>query len=1177
MPSAARLPTSTRLSGLGGSVREMAAIATAELRTRRLVRTWLFAALALVVVLGSHVLVALVHGRYWGDGLFVDVYTPRFAISWLGAVWLWLFLVAAVFLAFDTRPRDLRERVAGVLDSRPISNGVLLGGRLVGLVLTAWLPLVAALALIQVFGLVSETVHAASGGDASSLVWMFAVPIEPVSLAAFLTIDALPALALTVAIVLFLASTLRNRLLTVVVALTLIGLHIALLGMLPVYLLPAASLVASHAEFGSDIVPRFADWLVILQRASILLFAGGFLAFAAAADPRRDDGSPGRRLGLGAALLLLGAVGIGTVSMDGVGELRQRQQWLAVHESVEIDGLPHIERVAGTVRIDPGKTLEVDLELRVTATNAALEHLVFSFNPGLTLTEVAVDGGDAPFEHAHGLLTVELAEPLAAGSEASLSMRAAGVPDGAFAHLDSAVDWRRLNSANPLLLLGTHASIFESEYVALPPDLHWLPVAGPNVEDPARGRDFHLVDLTVEVPAGWLVAGPGRRQETAVESRFRFAPDAVVPSVGVFAAPFERHAVEVAGIEFELLLVAEHLRNVRLLAGAEESIVELVGDRLERAERYGLAYPYGGFSVVEVPGRFRSYAGGWRLETALFPPAVMLLRETGLPLARLEHILHSPNYSFGPEGDDNRRKAGVLRMVTGWTRTGGNDQYAVRNLVSFQTGATGPGAAVLDLICRELAARLVWGNRINIMGRDVSLADFSAHHFDMRTRWGVGFGPMIDRLLGGPNPHVLLATSNRPPVWEAAEHSALLGIEDSGLDARLAVDVLSLKGGALVDSIVGALRSAATGELVAELVRRHRGGHFDLEDLLGLANELNTDIPSATVGWLTAPDMPGFLFSEVSVTRTPDDDQGQPGYQVLVHIRNDEPTPGVISLVMPRGSGYAEGEVVPVPGRSAVEIGQVLEAPPREVWLNPYLSLNRTQARLTVADANPETVVERLPFFGARPSEWRPPVDASIIVDDLDPGFSVRSAVPERRWFRRRSGLPEDTVLDRGLPEFQFTTPGWTRQELPTGYGKYRRTAARVWKGGGEALAAFAATLPTKGRWRLDYHVPDLGRLSPFMFTFAGFAGRGDSLGNYDIKVVANGSTTAVEFDADEAAKGWNKLGEFDLDAREVLVEVSDLTTGLIVVADAIRWVPIRTDSESPPEAQADRSNEVDR
>ena len=1150
-PGARRSPTNLGLSGLGGTVRVVAAVAAAELRTRRLVRTWLFGALALVLILGSHALVALEHGRYFGGGVFVDVYTPRFSISWLGAVWLWLFLVAAVFLAFDTRPRDLRERVAGVLDSKPVSNGILLGGRLVGLVLTAWLPLVAALALIQLAGVVGEAVHAASGEGEPNYAWMLAVPIEPVSLAAFLSIDALPALALTVAVVLFLASSMRNRLLTVVVALSLIALHVVLLGLLPAYLLPAASLVASHAEFGSDIVPRFADWQVFLQRASLLLFAGGFLALAAAADPRRDDGSPGRRIGGGVLLLALGALGVGTVAMDGVGELRQRDQWLAVHESVDTDGLADVERISGTVRIDPGEALELDLELRVRAADVALEHLVFSFNPGLRLADVAVDGGDAPFQHADGLLTVHLAEPLAPGSEAVLALRAAGVPDGAFAHLDTAVDWRRLNATNPLLLLGTHASIFESGYVALPPDLHWLPVVGPNVEDPTRGRDFHHVDLTVEVPEDWLVAGPGLRQPTALESRFRFAPDAVVPGVGLFAAAFERRAVEVAGVEFELLVVAEHQRNMRLLAGAEEAIVEWLGDRLDEAERYGLSYPYAGFSAVEVPGRFRSYAGGWRLDTALFPPGVMLLRETGLPLARLEHIFHSPNYSFGRQGDENSRKAGVLRMVTGWTPTGGTHHHAVRNLVSFQTGAVGPGATVLDLICQRLVSRLVWRERLVIGGKEISTGDFSAHRFDMRTRWGVGFGPMIDRRLGGPNPHAQRATSNRPPVWEAAEHSALMDIEDSGLDARLAVDVLSLKGSALVDSIVGAVRSARTGELVGELVRRHRGGHFDLEDLLRLGKELDTNIPSVAVDWLTAPGMPGFLVSEVSVVRVGDDDQGKPLHQLLVHVRNDEPTPGLISLGMPRGSGYSEGEVIPIPAQSSVEIGRVLDAPPREVWLKPYLSMNRNLVRLSVAAGDPEEVVDRLPFYGERPSEWRPPVDGSIVVDDLDPGFSVQSAVPERRWFKRRT--PHGMALDQGLPEFQYSTPGWSRQELPTGHGKYRRTAARAWQGEGELLATFAATLPAKGRWRLDYHVPELGRLSPFMFAF----GPSDSLGNYDIRVVANGEATVVEFDADEATQGWNKLGEFELEAGQVLVEVSDLTTGQVVVADAIRWQPV--------------------
>ena len=297
---------------LARPVGEVAAVATAELRSRRLTRTWLFVALAVAVVFGSHALIALEHARYRGGGVLADVYTPRFAVSWLGAVWLWLFLAAAVFLGFDTRFRDLREHVADVLDARPVSNLCLLGGRLAGLVLTAWLPLVAAVCLIQVVGLAVEAGQGPDGGEPIPL-WSIGASMEPVSLAAFVLIDALPALALVVAVVLFLASWLRNRVLTVFFALTLVGLHVALLGALPVYLLPAASLVASHAEIGSDIVPRFADGQVLLQRASLLLFAGGFLAFAAAADRRRDEGSPARRTAFGVGLLVLGATGIGTV------------------------------------------------------------------------------------------------------------------------------------------------------------------------------------------------------------------------------------------------------------------------------------------------------------------------------------------------------------------------------------------------------------------------------------------------------------------------------------------------------------------------------------------------------------------------------------------------------------------------------------------------------------------------------------------------------------------------------------------------------------------------------------------------------------------------------------------------------------------------------------------------
>ena len=1136
-----------RLGGrLATCVQGVAAVAAAELRSHRLVRTWLVVILAAVLVLGSHALVALPHARHWGGGLFADVYTPRFATSWLGAIWLWLYLVASVFLAFDGRFRDRRDRIVEVLDAKPISNLCLLGGRLAGLVLATWLALVTAIVLVQALGLVGEALQDASDGGEPMLLWLVSASIEPVSLAAFVLVDALPSLTLIVAVVLFLAATLRNRLLTVLVALALIGLHVALLGALPVYLLPAASLVSGHAEIGSDIVPRFADWQTILQRASVLVVAGGFLVLAAAAQARRDDQPPRRRVGLGAILLAIGGLGITAVAMDGANELRQRDHWLAIHEAVATDRLPDIEEITGTVGIEPGGRLSLDVEIRLTVPGRDLDRLVFSLNPGYDVHGVSVGGSSLAFNHEDGLLTLYPADALAAGSEVVLELQAEGVPDASFAYLDGAVDWRRLNSANPLLLLGTDSAIFESDYVALPSALHWLPGRGPNVETPTRGRDFYLVDLVVDVPDGWLVAGPGRRQEIPGASRFRFSPGAPLPGVALFAARFERRAVAVSGIEFELLVTPRHMRNVRLLAAAKEGLVDWFGERIEMAEQLGLAYPYGGFSVVEVPGRYRSYAGGWRLDTALFPPGLMLMREPGFPTARLEFMLHQRNFG---DADEKTRKLRALRSVFARPHTGGNYHHAARNQGLLQVGGAGPGATVLEYVLRELVTRLVWRETLTVSGRAISLVDFSAHQLDRRTAWGVGLGPMVGRLLGGAYPDALQVSSNRPAVWEAAERTPLLEVADSGLDTRFAVDVLSLKGGAVAEAMIGMLGWDATARLVAELLDRHAGGTFDLDDLSVLGRELDTEIPSVALHWLTHPGLPGFLTSEVTVVRIADDDAGAPRYRLSLHIRNDEQTPGLAGLVFAQPAAYADP--VHVPGKTTVEIARVFATPPREVWLRPYLSLNRNLARLTVTEVDHAPIAGAESFIGVRPSDWRPVTGAAIIVDDLDPGFSATTSVTGARWLGRRRA-PDDALLDQGMLEYRVSARAWGRQELPTAYGKYRRTVARAWSGESEPRATFAATLPSGGRWRLDYHVPDFGRANPYVhIPFM------DLLGDYDIALVDRSGTRMVtDFDGAQAAKGWHKLGEFELEAGEVAVEVSARGTGQVVAADAVRWTP---------------------
>lgn len=61
-------------------------------------------------------------------------------------------------------------------------------------------------------------------------------------------------------------------------------------------------------------------------------------------------------------------------------------------------------------------------------------------------------------------------------------------------------------------------------------------------------------------------------------------------------------------------------------------------------------------------------------------------------------------------------------------------------------------------------------------------------------------------------------------------------------------------------------------------------------------------------------------------------------------------------------------------------------------------------------------------------------------------------------------------------------------------------------------------------------------------------------LGEYDMTLVSNGNRQPIEFDGQAAAFGWNDLGEFQLPEGETSFEVANITTGVAVIADAIRW-----------------------
>ena len=238
--------------------------------------------------------------------------------------------------------------------------------------------------------------------------------------------------------------------------------------------------------------------------------------------------------------------------------------------------------------------------------------------------------------------------------------------------------------------------------------------------------------------------------------------------------------------------------------------------------------------------------------------------------------------------------------------------------------------------------------------------------------------------------------------------------------------------------------------------------------------------------------------------------------------------------------------------------------------MQPYLSLNRQDVQLTLPRVDQEAQVRAEPFLGSRPSAWRPPVTTDIVVDDLDPGFSVESD-EEQNGVRLAGGLssyflpPVD--MDQGLPAangFAGTPTEWSRREASASWGKYRHTMAVVRSGAGDRRAVFAAELPRAGRWRLALHLPEpttrQGGGSPAPNVQINVSTGLGRPGTYDLTLIAGGEERALEFDAAAAETGWNTLGEFDLPRGAARLLLSNRSSGRAVIADAVRWQPLDDD-----------------
>ena len=1133
------------------NLKSVFSIARAErLITRRLVRYWIFLSLAYLIAILYTLNLSRIHGFFSSVSGTVGSVTPHFLMSVIGILYSIIFIVGTVFLAFDIRARDSRERMVEVLDSRPYTNLELVSGRFMGVFLASWIPMVVLAIILELMGLVLKGSGLPMGE-----------PIEIYSLFSFIFIMAVPALSFVIALVFFITLLVRSRLAAAVIIIILLGL--AFWGMSWLQSIYGTLLDITgfgSAFFTSDIMPSIATSDGLIQRFSVLFAALSLLGFSAAIHPRLDGGSRPKLAAGSAVLLICALLFSGYLFYNYTVDVRTREEWKDAHAALTDEIVPDVKKISGSVNIKPGKDLSLDLDIVFGAPDEApLDKALFTFNPGLKVENVSDSTGKPmSFTNENGLLVIIMSHSLNAGEETGVHLTAHGLPDDRFAYLYSSYNPEESTGreSGNLPIFGLISSIFDKKFIALVPALRWLPESGPEKDrdDPRkRAVDYFSVDLKVDLPAGWLAAGPGRRHKMDGNSdgaRFRFSPPAPVPEVALVASKFESRSMEVEGVTLEILLNKKHMKNLEVLADTEEKIREWVGACFKEGKEYDLGYPYDAFTLVEVPNVLRSYGGGWRLDTTLAAPGMMLMRETGFPTARFDSAFRNPENFKNREGGIEQAKWVRLKSFFTNDFSGGNLlSGGARNFFLYQTSATGQEALALNYVMETLSNLLITDTR----------SYFSAHLFMENTGLDRILNVTLISYIRDPSSESTLVDTaigyvvNQPRIWDEALSVSLKDM-DPWEDPARTIDILTLKANPIAQSILDTLGHEKTRQLLASIRESHRGKSFTFNDVVEAGKELGYDLTEILGDWFGSTDLPGFICEKGEIYRIPDSEGGNPRYQLLFTIRNDEPAPGLFRIVYHYNEeggkqSSIKSDPIRMTGKSTIQSGTIVSGRPAWVSLEPYLSLNRTLIILPLNAVDENKIENKEAIEGIREQPYSLPQETFIIVDDLDTGFSIMEG-ENGKGLRRLSRENNDRNTDQGLPVTavnQRRIPSrWSRANNVGSYGKYRHTLAAIKGGDGEKKAVFEASIDKAGQWDLELYVPWRNNIWP-----------NKKWGKWHAVIVDNnGDKYEVEFDSNTATAGWNPVKNLDLPEGKVAVELSDQTDGDLVVADAIKWTP---------------------
>ena len=1112
------------------SIHNINSIAKYEITT--LLRSWffrIFALLAIVILFFFNMGTLVMNNGFNWDMIAIPSSIPYVNLLLLNTVQA----IIAIFLASDFLKRDKKLDTTDVIYIRSMSNGEYVAGKTIGNIVVFILLNLIVLSEALIFNLIADNV---------AVNWMAYLE--------YFLIISLPTLIFILGLSFFVMSILKNQAITFILLLGYVAVTIFYFNTKYYYLFDY--MAYSMPLLNSDFIGFGNINAILIHRGMYACFGIAFIFLTVSLLKRLPQSPYSNKFTLLPAIVFFVA-GLGLGKMH-VSSFIQNQELRASMKSLNDANQSVLRLKVESYQLDvnhQGNKIDVTAKLKVVNPHKeAIDHFVFSLNPGFKVSKVSFNGHDANIRQEVHLIEFS-GTKLEPGESADLEFVYSGSPNEAESFLE--IDDKTLQEPFKVNMfqIDKRSAIVSPDFVLLTRESNWYPIAGTGFGKHSKQwiqKQFSSFDVNVSTKPGLMAVSQGKVE--GENGKFHFKNRKDLPQISLVIGNYTQKTAKIDGLDYNLYYHKNHDFFSKFLEPIKDTIPTLIGEALKDYERsIDMYYPFDRVTLIEVPAQFYSYPRTLMGEREQIQPETILFPEKGLQV------------------EDANMEGSVKRMER-WGRGENNSTpeekkiRAFSNFLSLFTQAS--GRADFNRSKGEVQVK----EKENPLYFYPLFYNYA--YFIQSDQW-----PITDRIFEaylkkssgqsgamGFMRDIQGMTENEQANLALLDHSFSELLDDPER-IQIIDNVIQLKGQTLFSIIKRKTGDEAFDDFMFNFLKSIRFSSTTIEDFNErIKQQFNTDLLPFMEKWFTSKELPGYLIGEVRGVSVLDGDRQKT--MIKFKITNTEQVEGIVKVQFRLGEGGGPGrerfsgggansetidKLLHLEGLQTKEVSYLLDGTPRNVTINTLTSKN-IPAELRLPLENIEQDTKATPFEGETivDTPVRLAENGEFICDDEDPNF--RFSRSKEKSLLQRLLLDEDQSKDKYIGFNTWRAPrSWKATTNSGFFGKFIRSAHYVKSGAGNKKATWTIPIPGEGTYEVFSYINKNNRRG------GGNRGGGnqDGAGEYTYTVYHNSEKEEVVIDLKTIDNGWNSLGTFYFTGDSAKVELSNKSTAQVVVADAIK------------------------